>query len=221
MCPSPRACGDPARPLPQPLPQLARSQQNIPHVRTQFLRLKRLLACSLRCAREARPPPRRRAPLGVKLPLGISPLTRGSPTKTPTRNRSRGSIPAHAGQPRSTDSALPGARVHPRSRGAAGPLLGVRFSDRGPSPLTRGSQVIGSNFCDIHGSIPAHAGQPPPRCRSGLIERVHPRSRGAADRPEPSQWSRMGPSPLTRGSRKPWVVWTYPDLTDTTGLSFG
>ena len=72
---------------------------------------------------------------------------------------------------------------------------------RGPSPLTRGSLVVGVDHEDKTGSIPAHAGQPISRSFPHGTRRVHPRSRGAANMPDMPVTMAPGPSPLTRGSR--------------------
>ncbi len=91
---------------------------------------------------------------------GPSPLTRGSPFSRAPAGADPGSIPAHAGQPPSSLTALPGKRVHPRSRGAAtnlGPAAGYIV---GPSPLTRGSRFHRHPKRRRSRSIPAHAGQP-------------------------------------------------------------
>ena len=71
----------------------------------------------------------------------------------------------------------------------------------GPSPLTRGSRVVGRQLLVPLGSIPAHAGQPSSRTSLISPNRVHPRSRGAACRTRSRAVSSAGPSPLTRGSR--------------------
>ncbi len=91
---------------------------------------------------------------------GPSPLTRGSPDCRVRRSPRAGSIPAHAGQPRSRRWRPGEPWVHPRSRGAAArrPIMDVFIW--GPSPLTRGSLVHQPRQEAGEGSIPAHAGQP-------------------------------------------------------------
>ena len=51
------------------------------------------------------------------------------------------------------------------------------------------------------GSIPAHAGKPPRACPSARGPTVYPRPRGEAARVDPSQRSKGGLSPPTRGSQ--------------------
>ena len=71
---------------------------------------------------------------------GLSPLTRGNRFFASRFVISGGSIPAHAGEPKTPRSCkLPGW-VYPRSRGGT-PVLAVNSStDNGLSPLTRGNQ---------------------------------------------------------------------------------
>ena len=133
---------------------------------------------------------------------GPSPLTRGSPRLSARRRSSRRSIPAHAGQPSPAASSRSRAAVHPRSRGAAGSRGRRGRAACGPSPLTRGSPLRGDERHRADGSIPAHAGQPDLGRARRASPRVHPRSRGAADRAPPRAPGVPGPSPLTRGSRR-------------------
>ncbi len=71
---------------------------------------------------------------------GLSPRTRGSPTRL--------------GDQRS------GRAVYPRARGGAFGRLRLPWCRSGLSPRTRGSHLVGSNFLPVIGSIPAHAGEP-------------------------------------------------------------
>ncbi len=111
---------------------------------------------------------------------GPSPLTRGSRFHLSNGHHGAGSIPAHAGQPMAPRLRASGARVHPRSRGAAGDPRCARHGLRGPSPLTRGSLHRVRPRPAARGSIPAHAGQPLARSGALIWIGVHPRSRGAA-----------------------------------------
>jgi len=93
-------------------------------------------------------------------PKGLSPLTRGNRSRMADPGRPIRSIPAHAGQP------LPGAAhglgrgVYPRSRGATAAGNSRRPLGLGLSPLTRGNRKFRQLARHLHGSIPAHAGQP-------------------------------------------------------------
>ena len=137
---------------------------------------------------------------GVAELTGPSPLTRGSRDQHPQRGREPGSIPAHAGQPATSRRWARACRVHPRSRGAAKAKAGLDMRDRGPSPLTRGSQRPQRQGKRFVGSIPAHAGQPVVASQLRQPRRVHPRSRGAAFVGSRRVGGPWGPSPLTRGS---------------------
>ena len=140
---------------------------------------------------------------------GPSPLTRGSRPPNNWPFLWSGSIPAHAGQPQVQYRSDPPHAVHPRSRGAAdqGPAEVNDF--RGPSPLTRGSHLPGASPVDRIGSIPAHAGQPIALGRAGELDRVHPRSRGAAADNVMAGTAEVGPSPLTRGSLSSLISTPY------------
>ncbi len=133
--------------------------------------------------------------------MGPSPLTRGSPSQAHAGDRGERSIPAHAGQPRSSPRCGSPPTVHPRSRGAAARGATQMQLIIGPSPLTRGSQVRKQPQVDAFRSIPAHAGQPVQGGDQGARHPVHPRSRGAAPPRGVGGRFRVGPSPLTRGSQ--------------------
>ena len=134
--------------------------------------------------------------------VGPSPLTRGSPLQDSQHGDCVRSIPAHAGQPSPPPPSAARARVHPRSRGAAGSAVTLATGETGPSPLTRGSLVWAGPARKLRGSIPAHAGQPGSESGATSSEGVHPRSRGAAEAKAASGMAAMGPSPLTRGSHR-------------------
>ncbi len=112
-----------------------------------------------------------------------------------------GSIPARAGQPTGSIRSSSGARVHPRSRGAAPDPTTQAELAPGPSPLARGSRQRKFRSVDGRGSIPARAGQPETSRRDDGLPGVHPRSRGAAFASEIGLLTPEGPSPLARGSR--------------------
>ena len=134
--------------------------------------------------------------------MGPSPLTRGSHHRHYVSRQHRGSIPAHAGQPMGQAEVEAFLKVHPRSRGAAAKWSIDIAGLQGPSPLTRGSPDQAQDALLRSGSIPAHAGQPLTLTQCWSKPWVHPRSRGAAPAPQRRQASHLGPSPLTRGSRR-------------------
>ena len=112
------------------------------------------------------------------LPVGSSPLTRG--TRMVKHNESRGQrfIPAHAGNTRRDPSNPALNPVHPRSRGEHQRGIGLARQPAGSSPLTRGTRHNPKRKTVISRFIPAHAGNTPNDVLTHLLETVHPRSRG-------------------------------------------
>ena len=92
-----------------------------------------------------------------------------------------GSIPAHAGEPGSSQPLIDTSKVYPRPRGGAynGPCKFVSFL--GLSPPTRGSLATAVLLFTTAGSIPAHAGEPTPHTNINDGTRVYPRPRGGAE----------------------------------------
>ena len=114
-----------------------------------------------------------------KLPsLGLSPLTRGNQSTGKAIRLPVGPIPAHAGEPGSPATVFTSLRAYPRSRGGTEPGAGLGGGCRGLSPLTRGNHVVAREAQRLRGPIPAHAGEPIPRCRASLLQWAYPRSRG-------------------------------------------
>ena len=115
------------------------------------------------------------AEVGVQ---GLSPPTRGNPGRKAVRREIMRSIPAHAGEPGSRDSAQPRDGVYPRPRG--GTLGGRRRYDGGDglSPPTRGNQSPPSMLKWTRRSIPAHAGEPDSARTRRRTRAVYPRPRG-------------------------------------------
>ena len=91
---------------------------------------------------------------------GLSPLARGNLRKHRTTARTRGPIPARAGQPRSLRGSIPCARAYPRSRGATDTADAARLRPYGLSPLARGNLRAALVQAAQTGPIPARAGQP-------------------------------------------------------------
>ena len=125
---------------------------------------------------------------------------RGNRRVAGLRKRNPGSIPAHAGQPRTRYVATRVHWVYPRSRGATNALaFGGRIA-AGLSPLTRGNRCGSTTLPTRSGSIPAHAGQPGRRVRRPEERGVYPRSRGATTAWDIGPSGIQGLSPLTRGN---------------------
>ena len=131
---------------------------------------------------------------------GLSPLTRGNPSRPGRRQKLRGPIPAHAGQPSAQGMSQAISGAYPRSRGATRAQASELRRAYGLSPLTRGNQAaaIWQGLAD--GPIPAHAGQPAARCRPRPWSRAYPRSRGATPAGHRDRGNAEGLSPLTRGN---------------------
>ena len=132
---------------------------------------------------------------------GLSPPTRGSQAALVLLIHARGSIPAHAGEPRRERGCAVVAPVYPRPRGGALFPHSLSFLLDGLSPPTRGSR--GGDGLPRHplGSIPAHAGEPASLTSAVNQRKVYPRPRGGASLMEPGLKSFTGLSPPTRGSR--------------------
>ena len=130
---------------------------------------------------------------------GQSPLTRGRPRAYLNRERSRRSIPAHAGEaPHRAASHRP-RRVDPRSRGGGRRRRHQRRTLGGQSPLTRGRRIRKAEPAAFCGSIPAHAGEADPACPDPSALEVNPRSRGGGIKAASVVPPQVGQSPLTRG----------------------
>ncbi len=134
---------------------------------------------------------------------GLSPRTRGSLCGPAWAEYDRGSIPAHAGEPRAAARRGPRAGVYPRARGGAILVpLQVDLAE-GLSPRTRGSRALLAPRGALPGSIPAHAGEPDHRRWPVILYRVYPRARGGAARRCDATGNDAGLSPRTRGSPRP------------------
>ena len=90
---------------------------------------------------------------------GLSPPTRGNPfgNDDASQGRRRGSIPAHAGEPRAIRAGCCLHAVYPRPRGGTVLCPTVQAECDGLSPPTRGNRVRPERR---QGSIPAHANLP-------------------------------------------------------------
>ena len=87
-------------------------------------------------------------------------------------------IPAHAGEPRGSDSPVTGLRVNPRARGGTDAADVAPRMPEGLSPRTRGNHSKYIKLTYPVGSIPAHAGEPSPGARISIMPGVYPRARG-------------------------------------------
>ena len=131
---------------------------------------------------------------------GLSPPTRGNRVHREHADAARGSIPAHAGEPRRPSLASTRREVYPRPRGGTTTARRVRSDPSGLSPPTRGNPVFSLYVNAPVRSIPAHAGEP---CDADTILikcRVYPRPRGGTAAMADIPATRFGLSPPTRGN---------------------
>ena len=131
---------------------------------------------------------------------GLSPPTRGNHRARPRSASAIRSIPAHAGEP-PTDARLSGRfGVYPRPRGGTPRLRRSWLSQSGLSPPTRGNLSGTEASKKRLRSIPAHAGEPPPRPHQPTPGAVYPRPRGGTHDDGGDLPEREGLSPPTRGN---------------------
>ena len=111
---------------------------------------------------------------------GLSPPTRGIhilPTLPPADLRS---IPAYAGDPRSSAACARQAGVYPRLRGGSRRVAAEQVGDEGLSPPTRGILVLRLDLRVKARSIPAYAGDPIIVSHDAPTLAVYPRLRGGS-----------------------------------------
>ena len=141
---------------------------------------------------------------------GLSPRVRGNLTGRIAGMGAVGSIPACAGEPRAALSAGVRPGVYPRVCGGTACLLPVCACVRGLSPRVRGNQYHARVACKEPGSIPACAGEPPPRRCPATTEPVYPRVCGGTVIRLQSCDYPPGLSPRVRGNRPVGVHHGYP-----------
>ena len=140
---------------------------------------------------------------------GLSPPTRGNRPLCQSESRPRGSIPAHAGEPRGHGRTTATRAVYPRPRGGTAARTPRPLRRQGLSPPTRGNRGCERRPARRGRSIPAHAGEPRPSCRRRSAPRVYPRPRGGTVFPSPQNALARGLSPPTRGNRtRTGTAWT-------------
>ena len=132
--------------------------------------------------------------------VGLSPPTRGNPYLDPREIQDTRSIPAHAGEPCALPPVFCTPKVYPRPRGGTDGMSQKEVGAAGLSPPTRGNQWQFQSLSEIHGSIPAHAGEPVVFHSLALRMAVYPRPRGGTDSCRKSCKRARGLSPPTRGN---------------------
>ena len=130
---------------------------------------------------------------------GSSPLARGKPEVSGTRNPSRRIIPACAGETRYGSAHRRAHQDHPRLRGGNSGLKMNPRPSGGSSPLARGKQIQAITSNPLTGIIPACAGETEMTHGTEGPVGDHPRLRGGNSTPRLRQPLSLGSSPLARG----------------------
>ena len=131
---------------------------------------------------------------------GSSPLARGTRVDGYWGCRHRRLIPARAETTAAHAESRQCPGDHPRSRREHGSSARSTHRPHESSPLARGTLSAAEHLKDLVGLIPTHAGNIPVRHGRTSRRPAHPRSRGEhLSRPRAAR-SRMGSSPLTRGT---------------------
>ena len=132
---------------------------------------------------------------------GLSPRVRGNPAIFTSSWPSRGSIPACAGEPRSTTDHLRNSTVYPRVCGGTSCAAATGRPLWGLSPRVRGNHQRPSLETPKWRSIPACAGEPTVRASIMAALRVYPRVCGGTSGGAAASVSAKGLSPRVRGNR--------------------
>ena len=131
---------------------------------------------------------------------GLSPRMRGNRKRLRRQQVGCRSIPAHAGQPLPTICYGSLGQVYPRACGATSQRRPTPSAPTGLSPRMRGNHRLAPCAIAYLRSIPAHAGQPCPRCDAKLWLKVYPRACGATANSGRSHRYVDGLSPRMRGN---------------------
>ena len=132
--------------------------------------------------------------------LGSIPAHAGEPPSSDREPRRWGSIPAHAGEPESCRYVRETRRVYPRACGGTLAFWSRTIRRRGLSPRMRGNHGRGVEVPVSLGSIPAHAGEPAWRARSSTRCGVYPRACGGTHKALGKGMRKWGLSPRMRGN---------------------
>ena len=117
-------------------------------------------------------------------PMGLSPRLRGNPYSSIEAEFDRRSIPAPAGEPTGLSQSSRWQGVYPRACGGTKCCnCGVQTCE-GLSPRLRGNRHLPFRRVEQHRSIPAPAGEPPPRHRRSTAPAVYPRACGGTPTPQ-------------------------------------
>ena len=133
-------------------------------------------------------------------PQGLSPRMRGNRCRQRPQVSYDRSIPAYAGEPRLRPSAQRVAKVYPRVCGGTDAGVTAGGKDDGLSPRMRGNLSHHAHHPELHGSIPAYAGEPIIVAGRNAADTVYPRVCGGTGRPFDMGISGIGLSPRMRGN---------------------
>ena len=136
----------------------------------------------------------------LELQGGSSPLARGTLSRHRAQLLKLGLIPARAGNTWCSPARLIWRGAHPRSRGEHTRPMSLNLLSGGSSPLARGTQHAQKGTNPKTGLIPARAGNTRLPRSLTRCEWAHPRSRGEHEVSLSLMASRMGSSPLARGT---------------------
>ena len=131
---------------------------------------------------------------------GSSPLARGTHEADMAVLNAFRLIPARAGNTWMTWRCYGTRPAHPRSRGEHSPFTVISTSRIGSSPLARGTHRKYHIAAREHRLIPARAGNTGVRDFGHYRPAAHPRSRGEHGMVAVGGMSRLGSSPLARGT---------------------
>ena len=131
---------------------------------------------------------------------GLSPRVRGNRAQRIAGQRSPGSIPACAGEPRIPPAGQPTGGVYPRVCGGTLTSAGEGRQSLGLSPRVRGNPRPIRPPLTLWGSIPACAGEPSVRSLGPSRASVYPRVCGGTRNGEQPRLLPLGLSPRVRGN---------------------
>ena len=131
---------------------------------------------------------------------GLSPRVRGNLVLARDVPPFPRSIPARAGEPSSSCSALPLATVYPRACGGTSKSGEVAYRLAGLSPRVRGNHDLSRSLVYSFRSIPARAGEPQIGWADLSIRKVYPRACGGTRDAAHLDIARQGLSPRVRGN---------------------
>ena len=133
--------------------------------------------------------------------FGLSPRVRGNRRNPDGNSRRNRSIPACAGEPRSSSPEPSSSPVYPRVCGGTGIRRRTSWTAGGLSPRVRGNPSVIPGLGGPGGSIPACAGEPAWKWLSPGTSKVYPRVCGGTEYITATYADVPGLSPRVRGNR--------------------